>query len=63
MKGGVRAEIAYRFLRQRMKGFDGVTDNDWFAFLSQEPGIDEINSWQPIGTSRKGEGLAPVSFS
>ncbi len=46
-----------------MKGFDGVTDNDWFAFLSQEPGIDEINSWQPIGTSRKGEGLAPVSFS
>jgi len=21
----------------------GVTDNDWFAFLSQQPGIDEVN--------------------
>jgi hypothetical protein len=26
-----------------MKGFVGVTDNDWFAFLSQQPGIDEVN--------------------
>jgi len=23
-----------------MKGFVGVTDNDWFAFLSQQPGLD-----------------------
>jgi len=30
-----------------MKGFVGVTDNDWFAFLSQQPGIDEVNFWQP----------------
>jgi len=30
-----------------MKGFDGVTDNDWFAFLSQQPGSDEVNFWQP----------------
>jgi len=29
-----------------MKGFIGVTDNDWFAFLSQQPGIDEVNFWQ-----------------
>jgi hypothetical protein len=21
----------------------GVTDNDWFAFLSQQPGIGEVN--------------------
>jgi putative restriction endonuclease len=35
-----------------MKGFVGVTDNDWFAFLSQQPGIDEVNFWQPGGTSR-----------
>jgi hypothetical protein len=21
----------------------GITDNDWFAFLSQQPGIDEVN--------------------
>jgi len=30
-----------------MKGFVGVTDNEWFAFLSQQPGIDEVNFWQP----------------
>jgi len=22
-----------------------VTDNDWFAFLSQQLGIDEVNFW------------------
>jgi len=32
-----------------MNGFIGVTDNDWFAFLSQQPGIDEVNFWQPSG--------------
>jgi len=26
-----------------MKVFVGVTDNDWFAFLSQQPVIDEGN--------------------
>jgi hypothetical protein len=29
-----------------MKGFVGVTDNDWFAFLSQQPWIDEVSFWQ-----------------
>jgi len=29
-----------------MNGFAGVTENDWFAFLSQEPGIDEVNFWE-----------------
>jgi len=33
-----------------MKGFVGITDNDWFAFLSQQPGIDEVNFWQPGGS-------------
>jgi hypothetical protein len=37
MKQGVRAEIALLPLRHQMKGFVGVTDNDWFAFLSQQP--------------------------
>jgi len=27
-----------------MKRFVGVTDNDWFAFVSQQPGIDEVNT-------------------
>jgi putative restriction endonuclease len=26
-----------------------VTDNDWFRFLRQQPGIDEVNFWQPSG--------------
>jgi len=26
-----------------MKGFVNVTDIDWFAFLSQQAGIDEVN--------------------
>ena len=30
-----------------MKGFVGVTDNDWYAFLSQQPGIDELSFCQP----------------
>jgi len=24
----------------------GITDNEWFAFLSQQPGIDEVKFWQ-----------------
>jgi hypothetical protein len=35
-----------------MKGFVGVTDNDWFAFLSQQPGIDEVKFRQPGERSR-----------
>jgi len=35
-----------------MKGFVAVTDNDWFAFLSQQPVIDELNFWQPGGCSQ-----------
>ncbi len=30
-----------------MKGFVGLTNNDWFVFLAQQPGIDEVNLWQP----------------
>ena len=35
-----------------MKGYVGVTDNHWFDFLSQQPGIDEVNFWQPGGRSQ-----------
>ena len=41
-----------------MKGFVGITDNDWFAFLSQKPDIDEVNFWQP-GGSRRFRSLQP----
>jgi putative restriction endonuclease len=33
-----------------MKGFVGITDNQWYEFLSQQPGIDEVNFWQPGGS-------------
>jgi len=32
-----------------MKIYIGITDNDWFNFLSKRPNIDEINFWQPSG--------------
>lgn len=35
-----------------MKGFIGVTDNGWFDFLAQQPGIDEVNFWQPSGRTQ-----------
>lgn len=35
-----------------MKIYVGVTDNDWYRFLSQLTGADEINFWQPGGKQR-----------
>ena len=32
-----------------MKGYIAVTDNDWFAFLARQRGIDEVNFWQSGG--------------
>jgi len=30
-----------------MRLYVGVTDGDWFEFLSSRPGVDEVNFWQP----------------
>ena len=35
-----------------MKLYVGVTDNDWYRFLSQLPNADEVNFWQPGGKQR-----------
>ena len=35
-----------------MKIYVGVTDNDWFRFLSDRPDLDEVNFWQPGGSHR-----------
>jgi putative restriction endonuclease len=35
-----------------MKIYAGVTDQGWFDFLRAQPGIDEVNFWQPSGRSR-----------
>ena len=43
-----------------MKGYIGVTENICFAFLSQQPGIDEVNFWHPNGTAQfRKKGIRP----
>src|SRR5215831_5674497 len=34
------------------EAYVGVTDNDWYRFLSQLPNADEVNFWQPGGKQR-----------
>ncbi len=31
------------------KGYVGLTDPDWYRFLSVRPRVDEVNFWQPYG--------------
>ena len=33
-----------------LRGYIGLTDPDWYAFLSARPRIDEVNFWQPHGS-------------
>lgn len=44
-----------------MKLYVGVTDNDWYRFLSQLPNVDEVNFWQP-GGSTQFRALQPGEF-
>jgi hypothetical protein len=37
------------------------TDPDWFDFLASQPGIDEVNFWQPSGSTTFGA-IRPASF-
>ena len=32
-----------------IKAYVGVTDRKWFDLLRSQPGIDEVNFWQPSG--------------
>jgi putative restriction endonuclease len=41
-----------------MKAFIGVTDFDWYSFLSTIQGLDEVNFWQP-SASRQFKALKP----
>ena len=34
-----------------MKAFVGITDRDWYDFLSRRPDLDEVNFWQPSGST------------
>lgn len=31
------------------RGYIGLTDPDWYSFLSAQPRVDEVNFWQPHG--------------
>jgi len=44
-----------------MKLYVGVTDNDWYRFLSQLPNVDEVNFWKPGGKVRF-QALTPGEF-
>ena len=37
---------------EAMEIYVGVTDNDWYRFLSQLPNVGEVNFWQPGGSSQ-----------
>jgi putative restriction endonuclease len=41
-----------------MQAFIGVTDYDWYRYLSAIPGIDEVNFWKP-GEKSSFRALAP----
>ncbi|MBK6939554.1 MAG: HNH endonuclease [Planctomycetes bacterium] len=32
-----------------MRGYFGLTDPDWYAYLASQPRVDEVNFWQPHG--------------
>lgn len=40
------------------RGYVGLTDPDWYAFLSAHPRVDEVNFWQPHG-NRAFRSLSP----
>lgn len=45
-----------------MRGFIGVTDQDWYNFLLQRPDLDEVNFWRPSGKGSKLEPGTPFLF-
>ena len=32
-----------------MRAYVGVTDNNWYRFLADRPGVTGVNFWQPSG--------------
>jgi hypothetical protein len=41
-----------------VRAYVGVTDNNWYRFLADRPGVTEVNFWQPSG-AREFRVLAP----
>lgn len=49
---------------EAQRGYIGLTDPDWYAFLGAHPQVDEVNFWQPHGgrTFRAIQPRAPFFF-
>jgi putative restriction endonuclease len=45
---GIESPVALN-AGERVRFFVGITDHDWFDFLSRMDGLDEVNFWQPSG--------------
>ena len=45
-----------------VRGYLGVTDFDWYEFLSARPELDEVNFWRPSGKSLNLEPGTPFFF-
>jgi HNH endonuclease len=48
--GALQSKIRPEIEAAAMRLYVGVTDNDWYDFLSQLPNVDEVNFWQPGGS-------------
>jgi hypothetical protein len=42
--------LAAAFANAAMRLYVGITDHDWYRFLSGRPDLDEVNFWQPSGS-------------
>jgi putative restriction endonuclease len=57
--GGIPgARVGWRCTITVVRAYVGVTDNSWYRFLADRPGVTEVNFWQPSG-ARKFRVLAP----
>ena len=37
-----------------MRGTISITDWEWFQFLREQPGLDEVNFWRPTDLRKSG---------
>ena len=57
--GGIPGRRAgWRCTITGVRAYVGVTDDNWYRFLADRPGVTEVNFWQPSG-AREFRVLAP----
>jgi hypothetical protein len=47
--GESKARLTRPLVPEMVSLYVGITDYDWFQFLSGQPSLDEVNFWQPGG--------------